>query len=96
MTGKYELLVVAAQGAEEVEDLGSRCVGGRTLSRSILLNAWGKDGTQAEREAFFGHDGVCGSGPSKASTQQQHRIGHAQHPLDLAAEVGGGRGCRRC
>ncbi len=31
---------------------------------------------------------VCGSGPSEASTEQDHTVDHVQDALDFAAEVG--------
>ncbi len=82
---EVELLVVGAQLDEEVEGLVQRA---RRIGVGPVGLVDDDDGPQPEAERPHEHVARLRHGALVGVDQQQHRVDHAEHALDLAAEVG--------
>ena len=83
--GKVELGVVGAQLDEQVEGLVEGA--GRVGIRPVGL-VDDDDRPQAETQSAHEHVACLRHGTFVGVDQQQHAVDHAEHALDLAAEVG--------
>ena len=83
--GKVELLVGGAQLDEQVE-------GGVEGARRVGVGPVGlvddHDGPQPQAQRAHEHVAGLGHGTFVGVDQQEHRVDHAEHAFDLAAEVG--------
>ena len=82
---EVELLVVGAELDEEVEGLVERA-GGVGVGPVGLVDD--DDRSQPEAERPHEHVARLRHGALVGVDQQQHRVDHAEHALDLAAEIG--------
>ncbi len=80
-----ELLVGGAQVAHQVEDVVDDLLG--TGAGAVDLVDDDHDG-QARRDGVLQHEARLGHGTLERVDEQKRAVGHAQHALDLAAEVG--------
>src|SRR5450830_1707251 len=83
--GEIQLLVVRAQLVEQFKGLVDGPV--RTRARTVDL-VDDDDGLQAQGEGLAGDETGLRHRAFLGIDQQQHRVDHRQHALDLAAEVG--------
>ena len=87
--GEIELLVGGAQLVEQVEGQIDRLIGIGTVAVHLVDQ---HDRAQAEGQRLLGHEAGLRHRAFGGIDQQHHAIDHAQHALDLAAEVGVARG----
>ena len=83
--GEVELLVVGAELDEEVEGLVQRA---RRVGVGPVGLVHDDDRPQAEAQRAHQYVARLRHGTLVGVHQQQHGVDHAEHPLDLAAEVG--------
>ena len=86
---EVERQVIGAQLDQQVEDLVHDRVGA-ALGAVALVDD--HDRLQADLERLLQHEARLRHGALERVDQQQAAVGHAQHALDLAAEVGVARG----
>ena len=83
---EVELIGVGGQLQEEILQVSSSTSSRRDAGRSTLLTT--TIGRRPRSSALRSTMRVCGIGPFDGVDQQQAAVGHVQHALDLAAEVG--------
>lgn len=82
---EVELLVTCAQLEHELEDLIEDFVGTRARAVDLVDD---DDGHQIEAESMLENETRLRHGALEGIDQQQDAVGHLEHTLDLAAEVG--------
>ena len=81
---KIKLFVRCAEFVEEVEGMINHPVRARAITVDLVHH---DDRFQAQCQRLLGHEARLRHRPFNGIDQQQHTIDHAQHPLDLAAEI---------
>ena len=90
---EVELLLVGAEVDEEAVDLVEH-LGRARVGAVDLVEA--DDGLEARLERLAEHEARLRQRALGGVDQQQHAVDHRERALDLAAEVGVARACRRC
>ena len=79
------MLIACAQLEHELEDLIEDFVGTRTRAVNLVDD---DDGHQIEAEGMLENETRLRHGALEGIDQQQDAVGHLEHALDLATEVG--------
>ena len=90
---EVELRFARAELVEQIERLVEHPVRARLVAVDLVDD---HDRPQAVLERLLRHEARLRHRAVDGVDQQQHRVDHRQHALDLAAEVGVARACRRC